>query len=253
MLPSISLPRASALAVAQLGSAAFFIAGVTGPALGQQAVWFVLAATVFAAFVRAIDIESWGFFIPGGFVGRLEQAFGQRFGNVGSAAGLVERSSLAALACVVIGRYIASLMPTAVTDGDLARLLAGDFSTTVAVLLIGGLWARTRLGWVVAPQTIARWIWVGVGILGLVVGWGLFTVASPSSSAHVRLARFLARRQAARQSMPCCRIWPASRWPCRRSEAATRWPGMLTSSIRRVSRRCGEWRCSCWCSACSRS
>jgi hypothetical protein len=67
----MSVRKAAALAIAQLGVAAFFISGVTRPALGESAVWLVLAATVLAGFVRAIDIESWALLMPGGFVSRV--------------------------------------------------------------------------------------------------------------------------------------------------------------------------------------
>ena len=72
----MSVRKAAALAIAQLGVAAFFIAGVARDALGDSAGWFVLAATVLAAFARAIDIESWALLIPGGFVSRVTSAFG---------------------------------------------------------------------------------------------------------------------------------------------------------------------------------
>ena len=97
----MSVRKAAALAIAQLGVAAFFISGVTRTALGESAAWFVLAATVLAAFVRAIDIESWALLIPGGFVSRVTNAFGPRAAGVARAAALVERVLLGALACVV--------------------------------------------------------------------------------------------------------------------------------------------------------
>ena len=74
LLPFMSVRKAAALAIAQLGVGAFFIAGVTGTALGESAAWFVLAATLLAAFVRAIDIESWALLIPGGFVSPRDAA-----------------------------------------------------------------------------------------------------------------------------------------------------------------------------------
>src|SRR4029453_18435460 len=48
--PFLSVRKAAALAIAQLGVAAFFISGIAPAALGQSAVWFVLAATFLAAF-----------------------------------------------------------------------------------------------------------------------------------------------------------------------------------------------------------
>ena len=81
LLSFMSVRKAATLAVAQLGIAAFFVAGTTRSALGESAAWFVLFAAVLAAFVRAIDIEGWALFIPGGFVGRVQHAFGPRSGQ----------------------------------------------------------------------------------------------------------------------------------------------------------------------------
>ena len=71
--PFLSVRKAAALAIAQLGVAAFFVSGVARSQLGEAAGWFVLAATVLGAFVRAIDIESWALLIPGGFVSRVRE------------------------------------------------------------------------------------------------------------------------------------------------------------------------------------
>ncbi len=114
LLPFMSVRKAAALAIAQLGVAAFFVAGVTRSAVGDSAVWFVLAATVLAAFVRAIDIESWALLIPGGFVGRVTSAFGPRAAGFARAAALVERVLLGALACVVVGHYLAGVSAIAI-------------------------------------------------------------------------------------------------------------------------------------------
>jgi hypothetical protein len=66
LLPFASVWRSSALALAELGIAAFLMAGAAVPALGGSAPWFVLAAILLAAMARAVDIESWGLLIPGG-------------------------------------------------------------------------------------------------------------------------------------------------------------------------------------------
>src|SRR5262245_53463478 len=84
----VSVWKAQALAIAQLGVAAFFVAGVTRPTLGSAAIWWVLAAAGASVFVRAVDIESWGLLIPGGTPGRLQRAFGSRVSLVGAAATL---------------------------------------------------------------------------------------------------------------------------------------------------------------------
>src|SRR5215475_1555793 len=103
LLSFTSVWKATALAVAELGVAAFFVAGVSQSFLGEWAPWFVLAACVLGIYARAIDIESWGLFIPGGLIGRVDCAFGWRTARVVAAAIVGERLFLTALACVVAG------------------------------------------------------------------------------------------------------------------------------------------------------
>ena len=177
LLSFMSVRKAAALAVAQLGVAAFFVAGTTRSALGDSAAWFVLAAAVVGAFVRAIDIESWALLIPGGVVARVHQAFGARAAKAAAAAGLVERLLLAALACVVIGQYASTVAVTAIAGWHLTGYVRPeDFATIVAVLLVGLLWLRARIGLDLTSDRIARGVWIAVGILTLVTIWGLVSL-----------------------------------------------------------------------------
>src|SRR5690349_5900212 len=103
LLPFVSVGNAAALAIAQLGVAAFFISGITRAFLGDAAGWFVLAAAILAAFARGVDLESWSLLVPGGFVGRVRVAFGPRVSELAAASALIERLLLGALAAVVVG------------------------------------------------------------------------------------------------------------------------------------------------------
>ena len=89
LLPFLSVRKAAALAIAQLGIGAFFIAGVTGTALGASAAWFVLSATLLAAFVRAIDVESWALEmgIPNGLMRRGWTRDSMKIGDVVTVTG----------------------------------------------------------------------------------------------------------------------------------------------------------------------
>ncbi len=166
LLPFMSVWKAAALAVAQLGVAAFFIAGVTRTELGPSAPWFVLAATILAAFVRTIDVESWALLIPGGFISRVASAFGPTAVGLAKAVALVERVLLGALACVVIGHYVASVSGTAIAGWRFTGFVRPeDFATVVAVATIGVLWLPTRLGRDIGRETLARAVWVAAAIL----------------------------------------------------------------------------------------
>jgi magnesium transporter len=178
LLSFMSVWKAAALAIAELGVAAFFLIGLERSSIGETAPWFVLAACLLGALVRAIDAESWGFLVPGGLVGRAERAFGPRSVSLSAAAVLTERWLLVALASVVIGRYAASPALDVVSLWQPARRLTADeLVSVVAVFVIGLLWLRARSGFDLAPTAIARGVWVGGAALIVMAGWGVFTVA----------------------------------------------------------------------------
>src|SRR6478672_2065258 len=77
LLSFVSTWKAGTLAVAQLGVAAFFLAGVLTPVIGRSP-WLLLAIACLSALVRAVDVESWGLLLPGGVTGRVQHAFGGR-------------------------------------------------------------------------------------------------------------------------------------------------------------------------------
>ncbi len=177
LLPFMSVWKAAALAIAQLGVAAFFVSGIASSALGQSAGWFVLAAAVVAALVRSIDMESWALLIPGGVIGRVRQVFGARATPVVAAATLVERVLLGALACVVVGQNTAGVAATAIGGLRLQGFVRPeDFATILAAAAIGLLWIRARIGRDFSRNAMARGVWIGVGILMLTMIWGVVTL-----------------------------------------------------------------------------
>jgi magnesium transporter len=178
-----SASRAAALALPDLGFAAFFIAATTDSSLGPSAPWFVLAAVLIGFVCRAIDIESWALFIPGGVAGRVERAFGPRASLVASAAVLLERLLAAALAAGVFGHYVATIgFAVSGVRRFVHQATVADISAAAAIVLLGYLWIRARTGHLLSVRARARDIWlasaalvvlvVGVWITGLVrIGW----------------------------------------------------------------------------------
>jgi magnesium transporter len=183
LLPFISVRKAAALAIAQLGIAAFFVSGVAVAELGTSAAWFVLLGTALAGFARGIDIESWGLLIPGGAVSRVTQAFGPRAAGLASATALVERLLLGALASIIVGHYLAGVSAIVIGGWRFTGFVRPeDLATLLAVLAIGVLWIRARLGRDIGRDTMARAVWVGVAILAVCVVWGVVTVARGSAA-----------------------------------------------------------------------
>jgi magnesium transporter len=172
LLSFVSVWKAAALAIAELGAAAFFVTGVAEP-LGALAPWLILGMCAVGAFVRAIDIESWGLFVPGGTIGRARLAFGSGGARLASASLLGERLLLAALGCGVAAHYGAGLVVSRVEGGGLAT---EEFTVVLAVVLVGLLWIRARVGFDLDADAIAQGVWVGVGVLTVIAVWGVVTL-----------------------------------------------------------------------------
>jgi magnesium transporter len=183
LLPLVSLPNAAAPALAELGVGAFFVAGLTTAAVGGAAVWFVLAAAVLAAVVRAIDVESWGLLLPGGFAGAVRQAFGERTAHVASAAALIERLLLGSLAAVVAGHYLVRIAVTAFAGSRFTGFVRPEeLATIFAVCAIGLLWVRARIGRDVGRVTTMNGIWSAAALLVVLIVWAVGTFVQTGGS-----------------------------------------------------------------------
>ncbi len=171
--------KAAALAIAELGIGVFFAASVARALVGDAAPWFVLGGCLLAAGVRAIDIESWTIFSPGGLVGRAEHAFGPRAATVAAAAVLIERLLLAALAAVIIGQYAIGVGTIRIAGWRVTdRLTIQELSTLGASFVLGLLWLRARLGLDIASHLLARSVWIGIGLLVLLLVAGTVSLVN---------------------------------------------------------------------------
>src|SRR5262245_14208051 len=144
----MSISKVVALALPELGIAAFFISGVARQTIGDASIWWIAAACVLGAFARAIDIESWSLFIPGGLIGRAERAFSRRGADITAAAVLTERLVLTVLACVLCGQYAISFGAVWIAQwGVTARLNLQEMVTVGAITILCLLWDRSGGGW----------------------------------------------------------------------------------------------------------
>ena len=174
--------KSSAIAFAELGAGACFVAGVVTARIGAWAPWALLAAWIVGAFIRTIDIESWGLLIQGGLPGRVDLAFGPRARRVAMAATLIERLLFGALVAMVTGHYVAGALGATGTQVA-SRLPASDLPTLVGVLIIGALWLRHRSGLGLSSRQSARGVWFAMAVVAVVAAFGVWTSAHHPSPA----------------------------------------------------------------------
>jgi len=141
----------------------FFVAGVGRAFIGDFSPWFVLMACALSIVVRAIDIESWAFFLPGGLVARTERAFGPRACSIAMAVTLTERLLLVALSSVLCVQYALSFAAGWMAQWTVtSRLTLQELVLTGAIVLIAVLWTRSRLHLQIPQRAVIRGIWVGI-------------------------------------------------------------------------------------------
>jgi magnesium transporter len=169
----VSVWRATARALVELGNPAFFVGGIAWVAIGSPAPWFVLAAIALSIAVRAVDVEARALFVPGGLYGSVRDALGRTLATIAVSALLVERLMLGPLAAVVAGHYLMAIARALVGANPSGPGLAGDDGPAVlAVILLGLVWWWQRQGRVVPDRTLSRAVGASVAILAIVAVWG---------------------------------------------------------------------------------
>jgi magnesium transporter len=176
--------NAVALVLAELGVGMFFVAGVARTFIGDSAPWFVLVVCALGIIVRAIDIESWAFFMPGGLVARTERAFGPRAGAVATAVMLTERLLLVALSSVLCVHYAASFAAGWMAQWTVtSRLTLQELVMVGAIVLIATLWTRSRLRLQIPNSAVIRGVWIGILVLLGMVIFGAVSIVRRDVSA----------------------------------------------------------------------
>jgi magnesium transporter len=172
----VSVWRAAARALGELGCVAFFVGGVAWTSIGSAAPWYVLAAVLIGAALRAVDVEARALFVPGGLYGSVKDALGRAPAKIAASALIVERVMLGPLAAVVAGHYVAAFVP--MPSGQLpgGRALTGnDGPVAVAVALLAIVWWLQRQGRRVPEQTVSRAVGASAAVLLVLAAWAAAT------------------------------------------------------------------------------
>src|ERR1043166_1921018 len=106
----ISFWRAAAIVLADLGSTAYYVGGITEQAVGKAAPWFILGVMLFSYAVRAVYIESSAMFVRGGVYRVVKEAMGPTMAKLSVSALLFDYVLTGPISGVSAGQYIAGLV-----------------------------------------------------------------------------------------------------------------------------------------------
>lgn len=110
MLSFISFWRAAAIVLCDLGSSAYYAAGIAEGYVGKSAPWFILGIMLFASAVRSIYIESCSMFVRGGVYRVVREALGGTLAKISVSALLFDFVLTGPISGVSAGLYLAGLI-----------------------------------------------------------------------------------------------------------------------------------------------
>jgi amino acid transporter len=110
MLTFISYWRAAAIVLNDLGSSAFYAAGIAEQAVGKSAAWFIVAVMLFSFTVRAVYVESCSMFVRGGVYRVVKEALGGTLAKISVSALMFDYILTGPISGVSAGQYIAGLI-----------------------------------------------------------------------------------------------------------------------------------------------
>jgi amino acid transporter len=110
LLSFISFWRAAAIVLADLGSTAYYVGGISEQAVGKSAPWFILGVMLFSYAVRSVYIESSAMFVRGGVYRVVKEAMGGTMAKLSVSALLFDYVLTGPISGVSAGQYIAGLV-----------------------------------------------------------------------------------------------------------------------------------------------
>jgi amino acid transporter len=118
MLTFISYWRAAAIVLNDLGSSAFYAAGIAEQAVGKSAPWFILGVMLFSFAVRAVYVESCSMFVRGGVYRVVKEALGGTLAKISVSALMFDYILTGPISGVSAGQYIAGLINDSFAAAD---------------------------------------------------------------------------------------------------------------------------------------
>ncbi len=191
MLTFISYWRAAAIVLNDLGSSAFYAAGIAEQAVGKSAPWFILGVMLFSFAVRAVYVESCSMFVRGGVYRVVKEALGGTLAKISVSALMFDYILTGPISGVSAGQYIAGLIndtfATADAHGWIPRAMHNLFhgtphvdvnwtSVVFAVAVTMYFWWQNTKGIQESSEKALRVMQITTVMVVILLGWSVFTL-----------------------------------------------------------------------------
>lgn len=177
MFTFISFWRAAAVVIGDLGSTAYYIAGIAEQFVGKIAPFFILLVMLFSLAVNALYVESSPLFTRGGVYRVVKLAMGNWFAKISVSALMFDYVLTGPISSVSAGHYLTGLLNELLHSAGLHFQLDRSISSmAIAIIIIIYFWWENIKG-IEESSSKALKIFVITGIMGvLVISWGVVTL-----------------------------------------------------------------------------
>ncbi len=177
LLSFISFWRAAAIVLNDLGSSAFYAAGIAEQAYGKAAPWFILAVMMFANAVRMVYIESCAMFTRGGVYRVVKEAMGGTMGKLAVSALMFDYILTGPISSVTAGHYLMGLLNDSLDYVGITRNLNPSLGAVVfAVLATLYFWRKNVIGLHESSEKALKIMYVVSVLVVMVLVWGGITL-----------------------------------------------------------------------------
>ena len=177
LLSFISLWRAAAIVLSDLGSTAFYVGGIVEQAIGKAAPWFVLGVMLLSYVVRALYIESSAMFVRAGVYRVVKEAMGGTLAKLSVSALLFDYVLTGPISGVSAGRYIAGLANDVLARGHLSFRLPEELvASVIAILITLYFWRRNTRGLHESSDDALRIMKITTVMVVILIVWCLLTI-----------------------------------------------------------------------------
>jgi amino acid transporter len=177
MLSFISLWRAAAIVLGDLGSSAFYAGGIAEQAVGKAAPWFVLGVMLFSYCVRAIYLESSIMFVRGGVYRVVKEAMGGTMAKLSVSALLFDYVLTGPISAVSAGLYIIGLLGTLLGHYGMSLPASRDtLAAGFAIAVILYFWRRNTQGLLESSSDALRILQITTVMVVVLLLWSALTL-----------------------------------------------------------------------------
>src|SRR5437867_293912 len=179
MLAFISIWRAAAIVLNDMGSSAFYAGAIAEHFIGKTAPWFILAIMVLSFAVRSVYIESCSMFVRGGVYRVVKEAMGSTMAKLSVSALIFDYVLTGPISAVSAGQYVFGLLQSSLGHFLHVKLaISGDlFACLFAIAVIMYFWWLNIKGIEESSGKALRIMQVTTVMVVLIITWSLLTMA----------------------------------------------------------------------------